>query len=161
LTTHLFWLVDVFFNRQSAYLWLQTVLLFSPSCSFIRMRQISYRGFSRKTKWKLARSFKFTFHYIDGVLSLNNSRFVDCVDLIYPIELEIKDTTDTHMSASYLDLYLNLETLRQKRWFQFSNCELSFIMSNFPAAYVYGVYLSQLISEFVVPIRISLLESCW
>jgi hypothetical protein len=29
---------------------LQTVLLFSPTCSFIRMRQISYRGFSRKTK---------------------------------------------------------------------------------------------------------------
>ena len=38
-------LVDVFFNRQSAYLWLQTVLLFSPTCSFIRMRQTSYRGF--------------------------------------------------------------------------------------------------------------------
>ena len=43
-------LVDVFFNRQSAYLWVQTVLLFSPTCSFIRMRQTSYRGFSRKTK---------------------------------------------------------------------------------------------------------------
>ena len=28
----------------------QTVLLFSPTCSFIRMRKISYRGFSRKTK---------------------------------------------------------------------------------------------------------------
>ena len=38
------------FNRQSAYLWVQTVLLFSPTCSFIRMRQTSYRGFSRKTK---------------------------------------------------------------------------------------------------------------
>jgi hypothetical protein len=30
-------LVDVYFNRQSAYLWGQTVLLFSPTCSFIRM----------------------------------------------------------------------------------------------------------------------------
>ena len=38
------------FNNQSAYLWVQTVFLFSPTYSFIRMRQTSYRGFSRKTK---------------------------------------------------------------------------------------------------------------
>jgi hypothetical protein len=44
---------------------------------------------------KLARSFNFMFRYIDDVLSLNNSRFCDFVDRIYPIELEIKDTTDT------------------------------------------------------------------
>jgi hypothetical protein len=37
----MFSLVDVFFNRQSAYLWVQAVLLFSPTCSFIRMRQTS------------------------------------------------------------------------------------------------------------------------
>ena len=30
------------FNRQSAYLWVQTVFLFSSACSFIRMRQTSY-----------------------------------------------------------------------------------------------------------------------
>jgi hypothetical protein len=36
----------------------------------------------------------FTFRYIDDVLSLNNSRFGDFVDRIYPIELEIKDTTE-------------------------------------------------------------------
>jgi hypothetical protein len=29
------------------------------------------------------------------VLSLNNSRFGEFVDRIYPIEVEIKDTTDT------------------------------------------------------------------
>jgi hypothetical protein len=45
LTTFLFCLVDVFFSRQSVYLWVQAVLLFSPTCSFIRMRQTSYRGF--------------------------------------------------------------------------------------------------------------------
>ena len=49
---------------------------------------------------KLARSFNFTFRYIDDVLSLNNSRFGDFVDRIYPIELEIKDTTYTDRSAS-------------------------------------------------------------
>ena len=45
------------------------------------------------------------FHYINDVLSLNNSKFGDYVDRIYPIgiELEIKDTIDTDRSASYLD----------------------------------------------------------
>jgi hypothetical protein len=47
----------------------------------------------KKNEKKLARSFNFTFRYIDDVLSLNNSRFVDFVDRIYPIELEVKDTT--------------------------------------------------------------------
>ena len=48
-----------------------------------------------KNEKKLARSFNFTIRHIDDVLSLNNSRFGDAVDRIYPIELEIKDTTDT------------------------------------------------------------------
>ena len=60
----------------------------------------------------LARSFNFTFHYIDDVLSLNNSRFSDFDDRIYPIyiELEIKDTTYTDRSASYLDLHLEIDS---------------------------------------------------
>ena len=33
--------------------------------------------------------------------------FGDYLNLIYPNELEIKDTTDTPMSASYLDLHLD------------------------------------------------------
>ena len=53
-----------------------------------------------KIKKKIARSFNFTFHYIDDVLSLNNSRFGVFVDHTYPIEVEIKDTTDTDRSAS-------------------------------------------------------------
>jgi len=44
---------------------------------------------------KLGRSFNFTFRYIDDVLLLNNSKFGDFADRIYPIKLEIKDTTDT------------------------------------------------------------------
>jgi hypothetical protein len=48
------------------------------------------------------------FRYIDDVLSLNNSRFGDFVDRIYPIELEIKDTTNTDRSASYLDLHIEI-----------------------------------------------------
>jgi hypothetical protein len=64
----------------------------------------------KKNGKKLARSFNFTFRYIDDVLSLNNSKFCDFVDCIYPIDLEIKDTTDTDMSASYLDLHLEIDS---------------------------------------------------
>ena len=54
----------------------------------------------------LAKSFNFTFRYIDDVLSLNNKKFTDYIHRIYPPELEIKDTTDSSTSAAYLDLFL-------------------------------------------------------
>jgi hypothetical protein len=59
---------------------------------------------------KLARSFNYT---LDDFLLLNNSRFVDFVDRIYSIELEIKDTTDSDSSASYLDLHLEIGSDRR------------------------------------------------
>jgi hypothetical protein len=49
------------------------------------------------------------FHYIDKVLSLNNSKFRDFFNRIYPIELEIKDITEADISASYLDIDLAID----------------------------------------------------
>ena len=60
--------------------------LYSHEADFIQ-------GLLKKNEKKLVRSFNFTFRYIDDILSLNNSRFGDFFDLIYPIELEIKGTT--------------------------------------------------------------------
>ena len=82
---------------------LADLFLYSYEADFIQ-------GLLKKNEKKLARSFNFTFRYIDDVLSLNNSRFGDIVDLIYPIELDIKDTTDTDMSASYLELRLEIDS---------------------------------------------------
>ena len=67
------------------------------------------QGLFTKNEKKLARSFNLTFRYIDDVLSLNNSRFGNFVDRINPIELEIKDTTYTGRSASYLDQHLGID----------------------------------------------------
>ena len=64
------------------------------------------QGSLKKNERKLGGSFNFTVRYLDDVLSLNNSRFGDYVDRIYPIELEVKDTTDEDSSASYLELHL-------------------------------------------------------
>ena len=82
---------------------LADLFLYSYEADFIQ-------GFLNKNENKLSRSFNFTFRYIDDVLSLNNSRFGDFVDRIYPIKLEIKDTTDTDTSASYLDLHLEIDS---------------------------------------------------
>ena len=50
-----------------------------------------------------------SFRYIDDVLSLNNSKFGEYVEQIYPFDLEVKDTTDTAKSVSYLDLHLEID----------------------------------------------------
>jgi hypothetical protein len=85
---------------------------------------ISSYGLLRKNEKKLSRSFNFKFRYIDDVLSLNNSKFADFVDRIYPTELEIKDTTDTDRSASYLDLHLDIDSEGRLRTNLYADCLL-------------------------------------
>jgi hypothetical protein len=46
-----------------------------------------------------ARAFNFTYRYIDDVLFINNSRLAEFLPLIYPPELEVKETTDTASSC--------------------------------------------------------------
>jgi hypothetical protein len=128
---------------------LTDLFLYSYEADFIQ-------GLLKKNEKKLARSFNSTFSYIDDVLSLYNSRFGDFVDSIYPIELEIKNTTDTDRSASYIDLHFEIDSdgrLRTKPYdkrddFNFPIVKFPFICSNIPAAPAYGVYMSQLIRYF-------------
>ena len=106
---------------------------------------------SNKQK-KLAASFNFTFRYIDDVLSLNNDEFHNHLHAIYPPELEIKETTESASSASYLDLLLSVSkgTLSTKLYdkrddFDFRIVNFPYISSNIPESPAYGVYISQLI----------------
>ena len=57
----------------------------------------SNRAFCREKRRKMVQSFGFTFRFIHDILSLNNSKFGDYVDGIYPFELEITDTTKTEI----------------------------------------------------------------
>jgi hypothetical protein len=105
---------------------LADLFLYSYEVDFIQ-------GLLKKKEKKLPRSFNFTFRYIYDVLSLNNSRFGDFVDRIYPIELEIKDTTYTNRSASYLDLHLKIDSegrLRTKLYDK--RDDFNFPIVNFP-----------------------------
>jgi hypothetical protein len=63
----------------------------------------------RDNKKELAVCFNHTFRYIDDVLSINNHNFHNYVHVIYPDELEIKDTTESDKSASYLHILLNID----------------------------------------------------
>ena len=100
-----------------------------------------------------ARAFNFTYRYIDDVLSINNSRFAEFLPLIYPPELEVKETTDTASSASFLDLYLEFDDSGQlstkiydkRDDFNFKIINFPNMCSNIPASPAYGVYISQLI----------------
>jgi hypothetical protein len=49
--------------------------------------------------------------FADDVLSINNSRFAEFLPLIYPPELEVKETTDTASSASFLNCSLTQQIL--------------------------------------------------
>ena len=82
---------------------LADLFLYSYEAYFIQ-------GLRKKNEKKLARSLNFTFRYMDDVLSLNNYRFGDFVDCIYPIELEVKATSDTDRSACYLGLHFEIDS---------------------------------------------------
>ena len=78
--------------------------------------------------------------------------FGSILNTLYPIELEIKDTTYSVKSASYLDLHLidNEGRLKTKLYdksddFSFTIVTFPFLRSDILAAPAYRVYISQLI----------------
>jgi hypothetical protein len=68
--------------------------------------------------------------------------------LIYPPELEVKETTDTASSASFLDLYLEFDDSGQlstkiydkREDFNFKIINFPNMCSNIPASPAYDVY---------------------
>ena len=109
---------------------------------YIRIRRSIYR-FS----WKWAKTL-----CQDDALSPNNSKFSEYLELIYPRLIEIKETSETITSSSFLDLYLYIDkrkliTKLYDKWddFSFPIVNFPFLNSNIPSAATYGVYVSQLI----------------
>ena len=82
---------------------------------------------------------------------MNNPNFGDYLEVIYPTELEVKDTTESINSALYLDLQLefdiqgklNLKLYDKRDDFNFPIVNFPFLSSNIPASPAYGVYVSQ------------------
>ena len=73
-------------------------------------------------------------------MSINNPAFGDYINIIYHVELEIKDTTDADHHASYLDLLLkydNFHRLQVKLYdkrddFNFDIVNFPLLSSNIP-----------------------------
>ena len=124
---------------------LADLFLYSYEAEFIK--ELNKSGNKRQ-----CHSFNLTFRYIDDVLSLNNARFGEYLDTIYPSELEIKDTTDSQNFVNFLDLHLEMKnnglftSLYDKRDdFNFDIVNFPFLSSNIPSAPAYGVFVSQLV----------------
>ena len=98
---------------------------------------------------RLASQFNFTYRYIDDVVFINNPDFENYLGQMYPPVLEIKDTTESNTSASYLDLLLSISRdgqlhtfLNDKRDdFYFHITNFSFMSSNIHLV----IFISQLI----------------
>ena len=125
---------------------LADLFLYSYEAEFIQ------KLISKKLK-TTAQSFNYTYRYIDDVLSLSNTNFDKYINTIYPPELDIKNTTESTSSSSYLDLMLSVDVnkklhtkLYDKRDdFNFPIVNFPFLDSNIPSSPAYGVYISQLI----------------
>ena len=125
---------------------LADIFLFSYEAEFIQ-------SLLSTGKKKLASQFNCTYRYIDDVLSINNPDFENYLGQMYPAELEIKDTTESNTSASYLDLLQSIESDGQLRTslydkrddFNFHITNFPFLSSNIPSSPAYGVFISPLI----------------
>ena len=105
-----------------------------------------------RTDLSVAAKFNNTCRYIDDLLTLNNPDFQACIGQIYPPELELKKTTESHDSCSYLDLNINIlngkfyTDLYDKRdTFSFSIVNFPHMDSNIPSKPAYEVVISQLV----------------
>jgi hypothetical protein len=104
---------------------------------------------NNKTKTSL--SVNHAFRYIDEVLSINNH--TKHMHLLYSGDLEIKVTTESEKSASYLDILINFNsngrlttTLHGKHYdFDFAIVHFPCLCSNISLSPANDVYVSQLI----------------
>ena len=88
-----------------------------------------------------------------NVWSTHNLEFENYLDQMYPAEREIKDTTKSKTSASYLDLLLScgrdgqlhISIYDKRDDFNFQITNFPYLSSNIPFSPAYGVFISQFI----------------
>ena len=115
-----------------------TMFLFSLTCSSIFQDADVKQRLLKKEQ--IPWSFNFSYWYIDDVLSLDKSKFVDYVDRIYPIELE-KRIPQTQLAALHTLTYnseltvwsIVKKNIRQYRWYECFYEEPSIYFSTIPS----------------------------
>ena len=115
-----------------------------------------YEYMKNLVKYNLQAAMKFngTMRYIDDLLTFNNSSFASKIQDIYPPELDIKKTTESPTTVSYLDNILITinnngkyvtAVYDNRDSFNFSIVNFPYLSSNIPSKPAYGVYISQLV----------------
>ena len=61
-----------------------------------------------KLHYGKALRFNFTVRYIDDLLTLNNTLFVNEILNVYPQELVLNRTSESDMHVSYLDINISI-----------------------------------------------------
>ena len=99
-----------------------------------------------------AQCFNLTVRFIDDLLTVNNKYFRTYLPQIYPKELELKETTESNLKCSFLDLLLfsddnqlKFKLYDKRDDFDFDIVNYPFIDSNIPTSPAYGVYVSRLV----------------
>ena len=97
--------------------------------------------------------FNRSFRFIDDLLSINNKHFKKYISTIYPDELELKETTESSTSCSFLDLLLfndkdelKFRVYDKRDDFDFEIVNYPHMTSNIPENPAYGVYISRFIA---------------
>ena len=144
---------DGYFSKQSAYRWVLTVHRCLPACFNTRMRRRRslYKVPTKQYKTPCT-TIQFHLQIYRWCIVSEKHKFAEYLEFIYPRELEIKETTETAASSSYLDCYLYIDNGRlttklydKRDDFIFSIVNFPFLSSNILSAPAYGVYVSQLI----------------
>ena len=95
-----------------------------------------------------------TIRYIDDLFSINNVNFGNCISAIYPLELELKDTSTSSTEVCYLDTNIKtgdvttpfrISIYDKRDDFAFRIVNFPHTDSNIPANPAYVVYISQLV----------------
>ena len=106
-----------------------------------------------KDNLQVTMKFNGTMRYIDDFLMLNNSSFASKIPDIYPPELDLKKTTESPTTVSYLDILITIDNgkyvtaVNDKRIVTIFPSLIfhNYLSSNIPSKPAYGVYISQLV----------------
>ena len=119
---------------------------------FLFFYEYSYIKNHLKTSQIFAVMFRYTFRYIDDLLTINNPTFEREIPNIYPPQLVLKKTTETADRTSYLDMYIHIvgkkfftSVFDKRDAFKFYIVNFPHLDSNIPTKPAYGVYISQLV----------------
>ena len=124
---------------------------------FLHTFEYDFKVKTMKQDITKAIQFSNTFRYIDDLFSINNVDFGNYISAIYPLELQLTDTSKSSTEVCYLDtniktgstntpFRIRISIYDKRDDFTFQIVNFPHLDSNIPANPAYGVYISQYIS---------------